>query len=76
MEYLNLNINEFKESIINLLKLNNKKKFAKKNDIYNKRKNYNNLKFAIKIILSFFFIIIINFFSKKVFYFFKIIIQI
>ena len=50
MEYLNLNINEFKESIINLLKLNNKKKFAKKNDIYNKRKNYNNLKFAIKII--------------------------
>ena len=72
MEYLNLNINEFKEEIINLLKLNNKKKFGKKNIIYNKRKNYNNLKFAIKIILSFFFIIIIiKFFSKKVFYFFN-----
>ena len=72
MEYFNLNINEFKEEIINLLKLNNKKKFGKKNIIYNKRKNYNNLKFAIKIILSFFFIIIIiKFFSKKVFYFFN-----
>ena len=72
MEYLILNINEFKEDIINLLKLNKKKKFGKKNTIYKKKKNDNNLKFAIKIILSFFFIIIIiKFFSKKVFYFFN-----
>jgi hypothetical protein len=50
MEYLNLNINEFKEEIINILKPNNNKKFGEKDTSYNKRKKNNNLKITIKII--------------------------